>query len=276
MDRLHKILSQWGIASRRQAEIMIRSGRVHLNGAVASLGMQADPEVDRIEVDGNLVQPQARPELLYLLLNKPLGVVSTCLDERGRTTVLDLLPPEWRSHQGLHPVGRLDADSTGALILTNDGALTFRLTHPRHEIPKTYHVWVEGIPPPEILAQWRRGVLLDDRPTLPAQVKILRSQTDHQSPKLSAKSPPMHPRNPWQPESPKTLLEIILREGKNRQIRRIAAYLGYPVISLHRIAIGTISLSHDHRSPLSTGDYRLLTTQEIKFLYGCQHLVGTD
>ena len=257
MDRLHKILSQWGIASRRQAEGMIRSGRVRLNGAVASLGMQADPEVDRIEVDGNLVQPLTRPELVYLLLNKPLGVVSTCLDKRGRTTVLDLLPPEWRSHQGLHPVGRLDADSTGALILTNDGALTFRLTHPRHEIPKTYHVWVEGSPSPAILAQWCRGVLLDDRPTLPAQVKVLRTHSKN------------HPKHQFQNQSPKTLLEIILWEGKNRQIRRVAAYLGYPVISLHRVAIGQIFLSSGAQPPLSTGDYRLLTTQEISFLKGC-------
>lgn len=269
MDRLQKILSQWGIASRRQAEVMIRSGRVRLNGVVATLGMQADPEVDRIEVDGNLVQPLARPELVYLLLNKPLGVVSTCLDERGRTTVLDLLPPEWRSHQGIHPVGRLDADSTGALILTNDGALTFRLTHPRHEIPKTYHVWVEGSPSPAILAQWRRGVLLDDRPTLPAQVKVLRNQTKNQSPKLSSNLPPTHPQKLWQQKSSKTLLEIILWEGKNRQIRRVAAYLGYPVISLHRVAIGQIFLSSGDRPPLSTGDYRLLTTQEINFLQGC-------
>jgi 23S rRNA pseudouridine2605 synthase len=260
MDRLHKILSQWGIASRRQAEVMIRSGRVRLNGVVATVGMQADPEVDRIEVDGNLVQPLARPELVYLLLNKPLGVVSTCLDERGRTTVLDLLPPEWRSHQGIHPVGRLDADSTGALILTNDGALTFRLTHPRHEISKTYHVWVEGTPAPEILAQWRRGILLDDRPTLPAQVKVLRNH--------SPNYPQNHPKSTSN-STPKTLLEIILREGKNRQIRRVASHLGYPVISLHRVAIGQIFLSSGDQPPLSTGAYRLLTTQEINFLQGC-------
>ena len=265
MDRLHKILSQWGIASRRQAEVMIRSRRVRLNGAVASLGMQADPEVDRIEVDGKLVQPLARPELVYLLLNKPLGVVSTCLDERGRTTVLDLLPPEWRSHQGIHPVGRLDADSTGALILTNAGALTFRLTHPRHEIPKTYHVWVEGSPAPAILAQWCRGVLLDDRPTLPAQVKVLRNHAKN----YPKPHPKPQPKPQFQYPSPKTLLEIIIREGKNRQIRRVAAYLGYPVISLHRVSIGTIDLSHGNQTPLSTGDYRSLTTQEINFLQEC-------
>jgi 23S rRNA pseudouridine2605 synthase len=139
-------------------------------------------------------------------------------------------------------VGRLDADSTGALILTNDGDLTFRLTHPRHEIPKIYQVWVAGTPTPAVLAQWQQGVYLDQNPTLPAEVKIL------------------------QKEPEKTLLKITIREGKNRQIRRVAAQLGYPVISLHRIAIGIIQLPHPHQPPLPSGEYRQLTTQEVKFL----------
>lgn len=244
MDRLHKIISQWGIASRRQAEIMIRLGQVHLNGKVASLGDQANPEVDRIEVNGQLIQPLERPQFIYLLLHKPLGVVSSCQDNRGRTTVLDLLPQKWRSHQGVHPVGRLDADSTGALILTNDGSLTFRLTHPRHEVPKTYEVWVTGNPSPRALEQWRQGISLDEMQTRPAQVKILQKQPD------------------------KTLLQITISEGKNRQIRRIAAYLGYPVISLHRVAIGIVQLTHPQQPPLLSGKYRLLTIQEVKFLQG--------
>jgi len=242
MDRLQKILSQWGIASRRQAETLILSGRVRLNGEIATLGIQANPAIDRIEVDGKVVCPCDRPKQVYLLLNKPLGVISTCRDSRGRRTVLDLLPPNLRSHQGIHPVGRLDADSTGALILTNDGDLTFRLTHPRHEIPKIYQVWVAGTPTPAVLEHWQQGVFLDQSPTLPAKVRIL------------------------QKEPEKTLLQITIREGKNRQIRRVAAQLGYPVISLHRIAIGIIQLSHPHQLPLPSGKYRQLTTQEIKFL----------
>lgn len=242
MDRLQKIISQWGIASRRQAENMIRSGRVHLNSQVAALGDCANPEVDRIEVDGKLIQPLERPQFIYLLLNKPLGVVSTCHDEQGRTTVLELLPNNLRSHQGIHPVGRLDAYSTGALILTNDGNLTFRLTHPRHEIPKTYHVWVTGIPSLQSLEQWRQGLWLDDMQTLPAQVQILQKKLEQ------------------------TLLQITIREGKNRQIRRVAAHLGYPVISLHRVTIGNIQLNQPNQPPLLGGKYRLLSSQEIKFL----------
>jgi len=227
---------------------MIREGRVRLNGAVASLGDQANPESDRIEVDGKLIQPQERPQFIYLLLNKPLGIVSTCQDNQGRTTVLDLLPPQWRSHQGIHPVGRLDAYSTGALILTNDGSLTFRLTHPRHEIPKVYEVWLTGAISPHALEQWQQGILLDEQddldeqPTLPAQVQILQKKID------------------------RTLLQITIKEGKNRQIRRIAAHLGYPVISLHRVAIGIIRLTHPDYPLLLGGRYRPLTKQEVEFL----------
>ncbi|HEY9658706.1 MAG TPA: pseudouridine synthase, partial [Allocoleopsis sp.] len=147
-ERLQKILSQWGIASRRQAEQMILAGRVRLNGEVVQLGQQADPDRDRIEVDGKLIQAVERPARVYFLLHKPLGVVSTCDDPQGRPTVLDLLPAVLQHHSGIHPVGRLDVNSTGALLLTNDGDLTFCLTHPRHAIPKTYHVWVEGHPTP--------------------------------------------------------------------------------------------------------------------------------
>ncbi|HAZ42950.1 MAG TPA: pseudouridine synthase, partial [Cyanobacteria bacterium UBA11371] len=207
-ERLQKILSQWGIASRRQAEEMILAGRVKVNGSVVDLGQKADPSCDRIEVDGKLVQPAHRPAPIYLLLHKPAGVVSTCSDPQNRPTVLDLLPPKLRQGQGIHPVGRLDADSTGALLLTNDGDLTFHLSHPRHSIAKTYHVWVESQPPEDILQTWRSGVVLDGKKTLPAQVVLLKTQ----------------------PKSNKTLLEIVLTEGRNRQIRRVAEQLGYPVL----------------------------------------------
>jgi pseudouridine synthase len=241
-ERLQKILSQWGIASRRQAEAMISLGRVRCNGIVAQLGQKADPLEDAIEVDGELIQPLHRPQLIYLLLNKPVGVVSTCDDPQQRPTVIDLLPPELRKSQGIHPVGRLDVDSTGALLLTNDGELTFALTHPRHHISKTYHVVVQGHPPESVLQQWRQGVVLDGRKTQPAQVRLL-SQDAYQ-----------------------TLLEIVLWEGRNRQIRRMTEQLGYRVIKLHRTAIGQIQLQPTTVATLPMGQYRPLNKHELGFL----------
>ena len=241
-ERLQKILSQWGIASRREAEAMILAGRVRFNGTVVGLGQKADPEADAIEVDGKLVQLAQRPTLVYLLLHKPERVVSTCDDPIGRPTVLELLPPQFREGQGIHPVGRLDVDSTGALLLTNDGELTFGLTHPRHSIPKTYHVWVQGYPPASVLQQWRQGVVVEGRKTRPAQVRVIERG------------------------SSQTCLEIILKEGRNRQIRRIAQQLGYPVMQLHRTAIGSIQLQLPGEPPLPKGRYRHLKDSELRFL----------
>lgn len=238
MDRVQKVLSQCGIASRRQAEQMILAGRVRLNGAIAHLGQKVDPKQDQLEVDGQTVRAADRPALIYLLVNKPLGVVSTCRDPRHRKTVLELLPPHLQQGTGLHPVGRLDADSTGALLLTNDGEATYSLTHPSHSVPKTYQVWIQGCPSKSILSQWRRGVSLDGKMTLPADVRVLRIDKQTQ-----------------------TLLEIVLREGRNRQIRRVAEQLGHPVVHLHRTAIGSIRLGQ-----LPSGRFRSLETPEIEFL----------
>jgi 23S rRNA pseudouridine2605 synthase len=246
--RLQKILSQWGIASRRRAEQLILDGRVLVNGEIAILGQTAEPTTDRIEVDGKLVATRDRPEPVYLLLNKPVGVVSTCFDPQGRPTVLELLPPLLRACEGIHPVGRLDIDSSGALLLTNDGELTFRLTHPRHTISKTYAVWVQGQPSTAALAAWRRGIDLDGRYTLPAQVAIVKRLTD------------------------RTLLKIVLVEGRNRQIRRVAAQLGYPVLQLHRTSIGKIGIDSDllpeipSQSSLAIGCYRHLQLIELHSL----------
>ncbi|MBK4730925.1 rRNA pseudouridine synthase [Oxynema sp. CENA135] len=242
--RLQKILSQWGIASRRQAEQMILDGRVRVNGRVVPLGVKANPHGDRIEVDGVPVRPADRPDPIYLLLHKPKGVVSTCSDPQQRTTVLDLLPSELSEARGLHPVGRLDYNSTGALLLTNDGDLTFSLTHPRHSIAKTYQVWVKGHPPKSILHAWQQGVPLDGKTTRPASVRELQ----------------------YDPSRDRTLLEVVLREGRNRQIRRVAAHLGYPVVRLHRSAIGPIHLGPAERPNLSSGQYRHLTASEIDVL----------
>jgi 23S rRNA pseudouridine2605 synthase len=241
-ERLQKILSQWGCASRRRAEELILDGRVRLNGEVAHLGQKADPDCDLIELDGQRIQPTDRPQSVYLLLNKPLGVVSTCLDPQHRRTVMDLLPNYLNQQQGVHPVGRLDADSTGALLLTNHGDLTYYLTHPRHHIPKAYEVWVEGFPPDEILLRWRQGIIVDSHKTMPAKVKVLKRGTA------------------------KTLLEVVLVEGRNRQIRRVAEILGHPVIRLHRVAIGTIRLQPLGQPTLPSGSFRPLTSAEVDYL----------
>ena len=240
--RLQKILAQWGIASRRQAEDIIRQERVWVNGVVAHLGQKVDPQIDQIAVDDKLVSPCSRPEPIYLLLNKPAGIVSTCDDPQGRTTVIDLLPQSLKTGQGIHPVGRLDADSTGALILTNDGELTYYLTHPSHSIPKTYDVVVKGTPTAAVLREWSQGVVLDGKKTRSAKVRLIDSFAGQ------------------------TRLEIVLKEGRNRQIRRVAKQLGYPVITLNRTAIGTIQLHTSTIQGLEVGKYRHLQDFELRFL----------
>ncbi|MEM1393738.1 MAG: pseudouridine synthase [Cyanobacteria bacterium P01_D01_bin.116] len=240
--RLQKIISKWGIASRRQAEEMIKLERVRVNGVLAHLGQKVNPETDTISVDGKIVSTNERPISTYLLINKPPGVVSTCYDPQGRPTVLDLLPDELGVGQGIHPVGRLDADSTGALILTNDGELTFKLTHPRHNISKTYRVLVKGHPPEETLQVWRKGVFLDKRKTRTATVRLVEKKAGN------------------------SYLEVVLKEGRNRQIRRVAEQLGYPVIQLHRTAIGSIELQSSTKEYLSEGSFRYLTDREVLYL----------
>ncbi|MFM6282723.1 MAG: pseudouridine synthase, partial [Dolichospermum sp.] len=217
-ERLQKILAQWGIASRRESEEMIKQSRVSVNGILAHLGQKVDPQRDKILIDNLPVLTKQRPSLIYLLLHKPAGFVSTCYDPQGRPTVLDLLPSELREGLGIHPVGRLDVDSTGALIMTNDGELTYRLTHPSHSISKSYRVIVQGHPPAAVIQRWSQGVILAGKITRPARVRLIETYINQ------------------------SCLEIILQEGRNRQIRRVAEQLGYPVIKLHRTAIGLIQL----------------------------------
>lgn len=236
-ERLQKILAQWGLTSRRKAEQWILAGRVVVNGATAYLGQTADPHIDQIVVDGVALNSIERPRHCYILVHKPIGFICTCYDPQGRMTVLDLLPKSLHQHRGLHIVGRLDADSTGAVLLTNDGALTNTLTHPRHHVAKIYRVWVDGNPSAATLRAWRQGVMLAGRKTLPAVVQVIK-QTATQS-----------------------LLEIVLREGRNRQIRNVAELLGHPVVSLHRVAIGNLRLGS-----LPVGQYRVLTAVDIMSL----------
>lgn len=228
-ERLQKLIAAAGVCSRRHAEELLRNGRVSVNQRMAQLGDRADPNTDRIAIDGQPLRAKDPPRLL--LLNKPKGIISSCHDPKGRPIVLDLVPGELR--RGLHPVGRLDADSRGALLLTNQGQLTLQLTHPRYSHTKTYRVWVEGRPSAMTLQRWRQGVELDQQRTQPAGVDILRHQDGH------------------------TLLEVVLREGRNRQIRRVAELLGHPVLDLQRIAIATVTLGS-----LPEGRWRELNARE--------------
>jgi pseudouridine synthase len=230
-ERLQKLIAAAGLCSRRRAEELLRQGRVQVNGAPAGLGDRADPGQDLIAVDGRPLRPAAAP--LLLLLNKPAGVVSSCRDPRGRPTVLDLLPPPLRRGQGLHPIGRLDADSRGALLLTNQGDLTLRLSHPRYGHRKTYRVWVSGQPGPEQLWRWAAGVTLEEGPSAPVGVSLLQRRPD------------------------RCLLELEMGEGRNRQIRRTAALLGHPVLDLQRVAIGALALAD-----LPEGQWRHLDRRE--------------
>jgi len=235
-ERVQKVLSQWGIASRRKAEKMIAAGRVSINGQTVKLGDRVDLTQDILRVDGKEVRSANRPQLLYLLLNKPVNTVSTCDDPQKRTTVIDLLPPTLSESTGIHPVGRLDFASSGALILTNDGELTLGLTHPRYHLPKAYLVELDCSPIKKDLARWREGVILEQKRTLPAKVRLASADRTGKT------------------------LEIILTEGRNRQIRRVAQQLGYRVTKLHRQAIGNITLD------IASGKYRHLTVSEINFL----------
>ena len=241
-ERIQKIMSQWGIASRRQAERMIVAGRVNLNGRTATLGDRVDLTTDILQVDGKSIQPDSRPQLLYLLLHKPVGVVSTCHDPHQRAIVLDLLPPDLGNNTGIHPVGRLDFASSGALILTNDGELTLGLTHPRYHLPKTYVVELNRVISRRDLDLWRSGVVLEHKKTLPARLQLDKSDG-----------------------SGKTIV-IVLTEGRNRQIRRVARLLGYRVTKLHRTAIGKLTLTNSSGAELPSGQYRHLTSTEINFL----------
>jgi len=234
-ERLQKLMAAAGFCSRRRGEELLRQGRVRVNGRVAALGERADASRDDIRIDGRPLR--AAPPPLTLLLHKPAGVLSTCHDPRGRTNVLDLLPPDLRHGQGLHPVGRLDGDSRGALLLTNQGELTLRLTHPRYGHRKTYRVWVEGHPSRDALARWRLGIHLDGRPTAPVAVRILGSRPDA------------------------SCLEVVMGEGRNRQIRRTAAALGHAVVDLQRLAIGGLDLNG-----LPEGAWRRLARREWRAL----------
>ena len=232
--RLQKFLASAGIASRRESEKIIQGGRVEVNGrTVTLLGTRVDPERDVVRVDGRRVRPESH-RVAYLLF-KPRGFITTTSDPEGRPTVLELLRGV---RERVFPVGRLDWNSEGLLILTNDGDLANRLTHPSNHIPKIYRVKVKGQIPPATLDAARRGIVLEGRKSRPAEVRRVSSQTH-------------------------TWIEMTLHEGRKNQIRRIFERLGHPVLKLRRIAIGSISDRN-----LKPGQFRRLTDAEILRLRG--------
>ena len=230
-ERLQKILSAAGVCSRRAAEGYLTAGRITVNGEMAQLGQQADPETDDIRVDG--VPLDREPEAVYLMLNKPRGYVTTVSDEQGRKTVMDLLTGV---HTRIYPVGRLDRDSEGLLLLTNDGALTQRLLHPSHEVSKEYHVTVSG--PVEHAAENLRRIRdVAGMAIRPAEVQMLRR------------------------EGNRAELRIVIHEGRNRQIRRMCVRCGLEVLRLQRVREHCLELG-----TLPLGQWRYLTAAEIAAL----------
>jgi pseudouridine synthase len=235
--RLQKLLSQSGVASRRAAEQLMREGRVSVNGqTVTELGTKADAERDDIRVDGRRVRT-AEPKR-YLLLNKPRGYVSTRSDPQRRPTVIDLLKGV---REYVYPVGRLDYDSEGLLLLTNDGDLAARLTHPRYGVERAYEARVRGVPDRRGMERLSKGIVIDGRRTAPAKARLRRA--------IDAAS------------GPQAVVELTLREGRKRQARLMFEAIGHPVVRLRRVRIGPIS---DDR--LKTGHWRELTRQEIQRL----------
>lgn len=237
MDRLQKVLAQANIASRRKSEEIILEGRVKVNGIVVKeLGFKVGKN-DRIEVDGKAIE---MAEHLYFLLNKPTGFVSTTSDELNRKTVLDLLSDEHRGIR-LYPVGRLDFDTAGILLLTNDGEFTHKMTHPEHEVEKEYLARVDGIVIRKKIVELRKGVIIDDDYlAVPKQVRLIELNKAQKS----------------------TLVSITLTEGRNKQVRKMFDAIGHPVKKLTRIRYDFLTLEGIER-----GDYRPLRPHEIKKLY---------
>ena len=239
--RLQKYLASCGVASRRKCEAYILEGKVTVNGKVVNtLGTQVEAN-DEVCFCGKKVNLQE--EYVYYMLNKPVGYVTTVQDEKERATVLDLIEDD--AHR-VYPVGRLDYHTSGLLLLTNDGELTYELTHPKHHVNKCYEVKVKGHLSEAAQYALRNGVVLDGRKTYPAQLKVL------------------------QEHDKQTLFQLTIHEGRNRQVRRMCKAVGYPVLSLKRISVGKLTLGH-----LEEGSYRHLTEKEVHYLkqMGQKHLL---
>jgi len=233
LERLQKFMAHAGIGSRRNCEELILQGKVKVNGQlITALGTKIDPEKDEIEVNNKLIKE--KEDMIYILLNKPDGYITTRQDPQGRPTVIDLIK---HVNKRVYPVGRLDYETEGLLLLTNDGELAFRLTHPKYIINKVYQALVKGKPSNNSLEQLRRGVLLEDGLTAPAEVKILDKIEDN------------------------TLIELTIHEGRNRQVRRMCKAVNHPVLNLKRTKIGSLDLG-----TIKKGNFRFLTEDELQWL----------
>ncbi|MDY6826669.1 MAG: pseudouridine synthase [Bacillota bacterium] len=233
--RLAKYLADAGIASRRRAEDIIRQKRVKVNGLIAVLPQTKVGENDLVTVDGKKVGRSEKK--VYFLLNKPPGYISTAFDTHDRPTVIDLLK---EIKERVYPVGRLDADTSGALLLTNDGKLAYRLTHPSYNIKKTYRAWVKGMPDQNILDQMTKGLLIENRKTAPAEIIVIdRDKKQNLS-----------------------MLQIVLTEGRKRQVKKMCTTVGHPVVQLHRINFAGLTVED-----LAVGSYRALREEEKRRLY---------
>ncbi|HMA60472.1 MAG TPA: pseudouridine synthase [Halanaerobiales bacterium] len=232
MERLQKVMAHAGVASRRKSEEIIAEGRVKVNGVVVTeMGTKVDPAQDTIEVDGEEIEKETKT---YLKLHKPRGYVTTVNDPQGRQTVMDLIHG---IDKRIYPVGRLDLDSSGLLLLTNDGDLTHKITHPSHELDKEYMVVVNGELSQEEINRFKNGIQLEEGKTSPAEIEKVNQD----------------PKN--------TTYQVIIHEGMNRQIRRMFDRLGYEVVSLIRVRIGNISLGS-----LKPGEHRKLSSKELQDL----------
>ena len=231
--KLQKYFSDCAVMSRRAAEEEIKNGKVTVNGETATLGLRIDPESDVVIYKGKRILAKSE-EKTYILLNKPRGVITSLSDEKGRTTVLSLLSG---LNARVYPVGRLDYNSDGLLLLTNDGELTYKLTHPKHEIPKIYHVKIKGQPSEKALAKLRSPLIIDGYKIQPVKTEVLSGNESS------------------------TILEMTLFEGRNRQIRKMCALCELKLERLTRVSLGNISLGD-----LAVGKWRYLTKSEIEYL----------
>ena len=238
MERLQKFLANCGVASRRKCEELITYGLIKVNGKVVTeLGTKINPDIDIVEYNNTIIKQNEQK--IYILLNKPIGYVTTAKDQFNRDTVFDLVKIKER----VVPVGRLDMYTSGALILTNDGEFVYKVTHPKHEIDKTYTVTLKGIITNEEVQALRDGVKIDDYITKPAKVKILKTDK----------------------EKNQSRLEIVIHEGKNRQVRKMCEAIGRKVLALHRSKIGNIGVKD-----LKIGEWRFLTDEEIYYIINRQ------
>lgn len=231
--RLQKYLAEAGVASRRKCEEFIQQGRVKINGNVAALGEKVNPEIDKVEFDNKEIGKIE--EHVYILLNKPIGYVTTAKEQFGRDSVLDLV----KVKQRIVPVGRLDMYTSGALLLSNDGDFIYKVTHPKHEVDKTYTVTLKGIVTNEDVQKLKNGVEIEDYITKPAQVKILKTDEEKNISRLA----------------------ITIHEGKNRQVRKMCEAIGKKVQALHRTKIGNIEVKE-----LKLGTWRYLKPEEVEYL----------